>query len=68
VVGRVTMNSILVDVTDDPAVIAGDEVVLFGKQGASEVTQAELEESAGTILVEMYTIWGASNPRVVRRQ
>lgn len=68
VVGRVTMNTIMVDVTDDPAVTAGDEVVLFGKQGASEITQGELEEIAGTILPDLYTVWGASNPRVGRRK
>jgi len=43
VVGRVTMNTIMVDVTDFPDVQLSDEVVLFGKQGSDEITQAELE-------------------------
>jgi alanine racemase len=43
----------------------GDEVVLFGKQGAAEITQTELEDISGTILVELYTLWGRVNPRVL---
>lgn len=67
VLGRVTMNSIVVDVTDHPEAQAGDEVVLFGAQGAAEVTQDELETGAGTLWVELATSWGASNPRVLRK-
>jgi alanine racemase len=33
VVGKVSMNTLMVDVTDVPTVKSGDEVVLFGKQG-----------------------------------
>lgn len=64
IVGRVTMNTVMVDVTDDPAVKAGDEVVLFGKQGAAAITQPEMETMADSILADLYTIWGTSNPRV----
>lgn len=59
IVGRVTMNTIMVDVTDVPGVTAGDEAVLFGRQGEAAITQAELEKSAGTILVDLYTVWGS---------
>lgn len=64
VVGRVTMNTIMVDVTDFPDIQAGDEVVLFGRQGAEEITAAEIEEMTGTLLAELYTLWGAANPRI----
>ncbi len=67
IVGRVTMNTILVDVTADPKVQAGDEAVLFGRQGSAVITQDELEKSAGTILADLYTIWGNSNPRILVR-
>ena len=63
VVGRVTMNTIMVDVTDFPDVQPSDEVVLFGKQGSDEITQAELEEIAGTLLVDISTLWGQANPK-----
>ena len=66
VVGRVTMNTTMVDVTDIPGVEAGDEVVLFGRQGADEITQAEIEELTGVILADQYTVWGAANPKRLR--
>jgi alanine racemase len=68
VVGNVTMNTTMVDVTDIPGVLAGDEAVLFGKQGGNEITQAEIEELAGVILADQYTVWGTSNPKVMRRR
>ena len=67
VVGRVTMNTTMVDVTDIPGVQAGDEVVLFGRQGEECITQAEIEEQTGVILADQYTIWGNSNPKFLRR-
>lgn len=67
VVGSVTMNTTMVDVTDIPGVQAGDEAVLFGKQGASEITQAEIEELTGVVLADQYTVWGNSNPKILRR-
>jgi alanine racemase len=66
IAGRVSMNTFMVDVTDNPSVQLDDEVVLFGKQGAEEITQAELEEQAGTILADLYTVWGSSNPRILK--
>lgn len=67
VVGRVTMNTTMVDVTDIAGVEAGDEVVLFGRQGGDEITQAEIEEVTGVILADQYTVWGSSNPKILRR-
>lgn len=65
VVGKVSMNTLMVDVTDVPEVKAGDEVVLFGKQGGAEVTQAEIEEINGALLADLYTVWGNSNPKIM---
>ncbi|MFT4256503.1 MAG: alanine racemase [Pseudoxanthomonas sp.] len=67
VVGNVTMNTTMADVTDIPGVRAGDEVVLFGRQGEERITQAEIEELSGVILADQYTIWGNSNPKILRR-
>ena len=67
VLGNVTMNTTMVDVTDIPGVQAGDEVVLFGAQGQQRITQAEIEKISGVVLADQYTIWGAANPKIVRR-
>lgn len=67
VVGRVSMNTLMVDVTDFPDIKSGDEVVLFGRQGKAEISADELEKMNGALLADLYTVWGNSNPKVVRR-
>lgn len=67
VVGKTSMNTIMVDVTDIKGVKPGDEVVLFGRQGNAEVKQSDLEEYNGALLADMYTIWGYTNPRIIKR-
>ncbi|WP_328814514.1 alanine racemase [Pelistega ratti] len=64
VVGKVSMNTTMVDVTDFPDIQEGDEVVIFGKQGNIEVSQADIEEINGALLADLYTVWGNSNPKV----
>lgn len=66
VLGKVSMNTTMVDVTDVPGVEAGDEVVLYGRQGEGRITIEELEELNGALLADVYTVWGNSNPKVVR--
>jgi alanine racemase len=53
VVGRVTMDMTMVDVTDIPGVDVGDEVVIIGSQGGDTITAAELAAWAGTISYEI---------------
>ena len=53
--GRVTMDLMMADVTAVPGVQVGDEVVLIGKQGAEEILAAEVAERAGTIAWEIFT-------------
>jgi len=64
--GSISMNTFMVDVTDIPGVKAGDEVVLFGKQGKAEITQSELEEVIQIFLAENYTVWSTANLRVLK--
>ncbi|MDH4563890.1 alanine racemase [Pseudomonas sp. BN411] len=66
VIGKVTMNTLMVDVTDIQGVKPGDEVVLYGRQGKDEITQAELEAINGALLADLYTVWGNSNPKVLK--
>jgi len=63
VVGRVTMDQILVDVSGVPQAVVGDEVTLIGSQGVEEITATELAAKAGTIPWEIFT---TISSRVVR--
>jgi alanine racemase len=64
VLGRVTMDQIMVDVTQLPEPVGpGDVAVLLGRQGAEEITAGELATLAGTIPYEIFTGIGH---RVVR--
>lgn len=64
VLGRVTMDQILADVSALPAVEPGDEAVLLGRQGAVEILAAELAARAGTIAWEIFTGLGRRVERV----
>ena len=63
IAGRVTMDTIMADCSDD-AVAVGDEVVLIGSQGDEEITATEIANKIGTINYEVVTQIG---PRVPRR-
>jgi alanine racemase len=67
VLGRVTMDLTMVDVTPLPEVAVGDEAVLFGKQGGKEILVAEVAERAGTIAWEIFTGIGSRVRRVYMR-
>jgi alanine racemase len=65
VLGRVCMNVIMVDATDVPGAMAGDEVVLLGRQGDEAVTAEDLARLAGTINYEIVTRAAPGAPRVI---
>jgi alanine racemase len=44
IIGTVSMDMIVVDVTDLPSTVLGAEVVLIGKQGQAEIATAEIAE------------------------
>ncbi len=64
-VGDVSMDLAMVDVSADPAVSRGDPVVLIGRQGAAEVTAEEIAARLGTINYEVVTQILARVPREV---
>ena len=71
IVGRVSMDSICVDVGLEAAVAPGDEAVLFGAiENAGETPQSlpveEAAEAAGTLHYELLVRVGARVPRVTR--
>ncbi len=53
VVGRVSMDQLLVDVTEVPHVQLGEKVVLLGQDGSERITAENLAEWAGTISYEI---------------
>jgi alanine racemase len=66
VLGRVTMDQTVVDVTDVPGVACGDEVVLVGRQGTDEITVGEFSRWADTIPWETLCSVTKRVPRVYR--
>jgi alanine racemase len=59
ILGRITMDQFMVDVTDLPRDVApSEEVVLFGKQGDGEITVNEVATWAGTITWDILTRLG----------
>ena len=65
VVGRVSMNLTLVDVTDLPEVRVGDEAVLLGSQGEETITADEIADWMETISYEVLCLFGQLNERVL---
>ncbi|HSE35516.1 MAG TPA: alanine racemase [Candidatus Paceibacterota bacterium] len=55
IVGRVSMDMIVVDVTDIPKVAAGEEVVLIGASGKLRITPKEIADLAMTSHYEIVT-------------
>lgn len=63
IVDQLAMNSLSIDVSGVPGVSPGDEVVLYGAQGAEVITSAVFEEHAQMIAAAAYTSWGRVLPR-----
>lgn len=61
--GRVCMDMLMLDVTDITEAVQGDEVVIYGRQGADYISISELAERAGTIPYELLV---RVSPRVRR--
>jgi len=66
VIGRVTMDYMMVDVTDIPRVSTGDEVVLVGTQGKGRITAEDIAEKIHTISYEVFCSIGKRVPRVYK--
>ncbi|HAH06250.1 MAG TPA: alanine racemase [Elusimicrobia bacterium] len=67
IVGAVSMDMTLLDVTGVPDVRVGEEAVLIGRSGSEEVTASELAGWARTIPYEVVTGLKARVPRVYLR-
>src|SRR5205823_8675537 len=67
IVGRVSMDLTLVDVTEVPGAALGDEVVLIGERDGLRLLVEDLAEQAGTISYEIVCGVSARVPRVYVR-
>ncbi|HVU32306.1 MAG TPA: alanine racemase [Opitutaceae bacterium] len=66
VLGRVTMDQTIVDITDLPSVGCGDEAILVGRQDEEEITLAEFSRAADTIPWETLTSVTKRVPRLYK--
>jgi len=64
VAGIVSMDMIVVDVTEVPQAAIGDEAVLLGPQGRDNITAQDLAQWSGTISYEVVTAISTRVPRV----
>jgi alanine racemase len=67
IVGRVTMDLTMVDVTDVPGVAVGDEVVLFGEQDGASIPVEEFAAWSETLAYEVMCTLGKRVPRLYRQ-
>ena len=64
VVGRVSMDLILVDVTDVPGVSLDEQITLLGQDGELSISAEDLAELAGTISYEISCGISSRVPRI----
>ena len=66
VVGRVCMDTTMVDVTEVPHVKENIEVILIGSQGKEKITAQDIADKIGTIPYEVLTSIGHRVKRIYK--
>jgi alanine racemase len=64
IIGRISMDLTVVDITDVSGVRMGDVATLLGAEGQEEITMDEVAELAGTISYEILTGFTERLPRI----
>jgi alanine racemase len=64
IVGNISMDLTLLDVTDVPGVDIGDEIILLGQTDHCSVTALEIAETVGTVPYEVLCSIGKRVPRI----
>lgn len=64
IVGNISMDLSLLDVTDIPGVAVGDEVTLIGKSAHCSITASEIARDLGTVPYEVLCSIGKRVPRL----
>ncbi|PKN45156.1 MAG: hypothetical protein CVU59_09865, partial [Deltaproteobacteria bacterium HGW-Deltaproteobacteria-17] len=66
IVGRVSMDSLMLDITDLPEAERGSDVLVFGSHEGMNVRPEEVAEATGTIVYELLTRIGPRVQRIFR--
>lgn len=64
IVGNLSMDLTLLDVTDIPGVAVGDEVILIGQSANCSITAVEIAQELGTVPYEVLCSIGKRVPRI----
>lgn len=64
IVGHVSMDLTLLDVTDIPGVAVGDEIIVIGKSENCQITALDIAERLGTVPYEVLCSIGKRVPRI----
>jgi alanine racemase len=64
IVGNISMDLTLLDVTDVPGVDIGDEIILLGQSDHCSITALEIAELVGTVPYEVLCSIGKRVPRI----
>ena len=67
VVGTVNMSMLAVDITSDPSIKKGDEVVLIGSQGEQELSVSSFSDFSQLINYELLTRLPQDIPRIITK-
>lgn len=66
IIGRISMDMTVVDLTEVPGARSGDAATLIGRDGGEEITVDQVAAKCGTISYEILTGLGARLPRLYR--
>lgn len=64
IVGGVTMDALMVDLTEVPSAGVGDEAVLLGRQGDAEITAHDIAALKRSVSYDVLTGWRSRLPRI----
>lgn len=66
VLGKISMNTVVADVTDIDGVQVGDQAVIFGGIKDNKASLSSAEQQFRTIMADLYSDWGCRNQRIFR--
>jgi alanine racemase len=64
IVGGVTLDTMMINISELPEANIGDEVILMGQQGEETITAIMIAEWAGTVTYDIMCRWGDRMDRV----
>lgn len=62
--GSICMDQCMIDVTDVPGVMLGDEVIIMGSDGTNTILADDIAQATGTINYEIVCAFGQRLPKV----